>query len=731
MAHAARRPSRLDVTAATFRRSASARWRSRRSTWPPPTRRSRPAASTRSRPAIRKVVLPDGEDTGAGWGKPKRTARDPGRVAYEVTRILEENIQYGTGTGANYGPARGRQDRHDRGALRRLVLRLHAEPLDDGLGRLPERRRSRWTNVHGIAVAGGTFPAQIWRCFMSSAIGRARLGRRSPSRPTGREYRDRPFERGTYGARSATSTSSRSTETHHDDDHDDDHRDAPAAAAPRRAHEAATTPMRPRRPPRDPASTHAAPPAAGGSVALLARPGASRARSVAASARLWPERRSAAHGGSAGARLGAALPGRCGGRASPPTSARLVLLRSSRTLAAGGRRARGRDPARCRSPRRCCSRPTRGRTGATAGSPPCTTRNPYRAVHGRRVPGRSRVRRTSARPGATRRRLRAGVHARVGAGRARRGLVGGRGRVDLQGARGARRARVRARSRLALARDRPFALALRRLEPAARARTSPAAATTTRWMTALVPRRARARRAPAAGSWPAPPGRRRSSSSGSRSCCPPPAGARGARERRVGVGHLGFALAAVVLAALATLALRLDWLRALRAARAQRRRADEVRAAASRSSSSASRASSPSALAGARARRPGYAWLLREAVAGRPRLGLTAVLLLATTPWLVVWYLVWAAAARRRRRRPARAVARARLCRVPAAADDPALAPPEDEDAVLGEDERASAGRARARRAARARPAGLEAVEVGRPACVDGDPVRVLAGAGS
>jgi membrane peptidoglycan carboxypeptidase len=27
------------------------------------------------------------------------------------------------------------------------------------------------TSVHGISVAGGTFPAQIWRLFMSSAIG--------------------------------------------------------------------------------------------------------------------------------------------------------------------------------------------------------------------------------------------------------------------------------------------------------------------------------------------------------------------------------------------------------------------------------------------------------------------------------------------------------------------------------------------------------------------------------
>ena len=38
----------------------------------------------------------------------------------------------------------------------------------------------------------------------------------------------------------------------------------------------------------------------------------------------------------------------------------------------------------------------------------------------------------------------------------------------------------------------------------------------------------------------------------------------------------------------------------------------------------------------------GFAWLLREASAGRARLGLAACLVLATTPYLAVWYLAWA-----------------------------------------------------------------------------------------
>ena len=38
----------------------------------------------------------------------------------------------------------------------------------------------------------------------------------------------------------------------------------------------------------------------------------------------------------------------------------------------------------------------------------------------------------------------------------------------------------------------------------------------------------------------------------------------------------------------------------------------------------------------------GLAWLAREASRGRVRLGLTGCLLLATTPWLTPWYVIWA-----------------------------------------------------------------------------------------
>ena len=60
--------------------------------------------------AIRRVVLATGgADTDAGWGKPRRTRVISDGVAYTVTRILEKNIQYGTGTGARLDrPAAGK-----------------------------------------------------------------------------------------------------------------------------------------------------------------------------------------------------------------------------------------------------------------------------------------------------------------------------------------------------------------------------------------------------------------------------------------------------------------------------------------------------------------------------------------------------------------------------------------------------------------------------------------------
>ncbi len=121
--------------------------------------------------AIRKVVLPNGEvDESAGWGKPKRKRVISDGVAYTVTKILEQNVLYGTGTGAQFGHIAagktGTTDNHADAWFCGYTPRLETTVwVGYPKGEIPME------SVHGISVSGGSFPAQIWRLFMSRAIG--------------------------------------------------------------------------------------------------------------------------------------------------------------------------------------------------------------------------------------------------------------------------------------------------------------------------------------------------------------------------------------------------------------------------------------------------------------------------------------------------------------------------------------------------------------------------------
>ncbi|HXG75089.1 MAG TPA: transglycosylase domain-containing protein [Gaiellaceae bacterium] len=120
--------------------------------------------------AIRRVVLADGrEDEEAGWGVPRRRRAISEGTAAIVTRILEQNIQSGTGTRAAFGrPAAGKTGTNEE----------HADAWFAGY--TPELATTVWIgytrgeipmeNVHGIAVTGGSFPAEIWRRFMEGAL---------------------------------------------------------------------------------------------------------------------------------------------------------------------------------------------------------------------------------------------------------------------------------------------------------------------------------------------------------------------------------------------------------------------------------------------------------------------------------------------------------------------------------------------------------------------------------
>jgi penicillin-binding protein 1A len=122
--------------------------------------------------AIRKVVLPNGKvDAGAGWGRVKRKRVFSDGVAYEVVRILEMNIQAGTGTRANPGfPAAGKTGTTDDfGDAWFAGVTTNASTVV-WVGY--QNAKIPMTAVHGIRVAGGTFPAMIWGLFMRGAYGR-------------------------------------------------------------------------------------------------------------------------------------------------------------------------------------------------------------------------------------------------------------------------------------------------------------------------------------------------------------------------------------------------------------------------------------------------------------------------------------------------------------------------------------------------------------------------------
>jgi penicillin-binding protein 1A len=118
--------------------------------------------------AIKKVEFPDGKSDNFGKVEGNRVMTDG--QAMEVTKVLKMNIQSGTGTSANYGcPAAGKTGTTDNftdawfvGYEPQLVAAVWV-----GYPNALVQMRS----VHGISVAGATFPAGIWHDFMTVAHG--------------------------------------------------------------------------------------------------------------------------------------------------------------------------------------------------------------------------------------------------------------------------------------------------------------------------------------------------------------------------------------------------------------------------------------------------------------------------------------------------------------------------------------------------------------------------------
>ena len=119
--------------------------------------------------AIKRVEFPSGESDDIGEPQRKRVFDDG--VAYEVSQILQDNVDGGTGTAAQpsscshvAGKTGTTDDFND------AMFIGYTPNLSTGVWvGYPDALRSM-SSVHGISVAGGTFPAQIWHDYSEVAL---------------------------------------------------------------------------------------------------------------------------------------------------------------------------------------------------------------------------------------------------------------------------------------------------------------------------------------------------------------------------------------------------------------------------------------------------------------------------------------------------------------------------------------------------------------------------------
>ena len=158
-------------------------------------------------------MLPNGKvDTDVGWGQPQRERVIPDWVASTVTQVLEQNMLYGTGTGAHLSGhtdagKTGTTDNYADAWFSGYTPRLEATVwIGYPSGEIP------MLDVHGIAVSGPTFPASIWHLYMETAVGKKPDVPFAPplTQPVWAHWQGQYEYSGSYGT------------DHRDDDRDDD-----------------------------------------------------------------------------------------------------------------------------------------------------------------------------------------------------------------------------------------------------------------------------------------------------------------------------------------------------------------------------------------------------------------------------------------------------------------------------------------------------------------------------
>jgi penicillin-binding protein 1A len=126
----------------------------------------------RNRPtAITKIVLPNGRSEVPERFQVKRERAFAEAAAYKAIKILEQNIQSGTGTAAGIGcPAGGKTGTTDSFNDAWFTGFTPHLATATWVG-FPDAQKSMSHHYHGGPVNGGSYPAQIWGDYMRVARG--------------------------------------------------------------------------------------------------------------------------------------------------------------------------------------------------------------------------------------------------------------------------------------------------------------------------------------------------------------------------------------------------------------------------------------------------------------------------------------------------------------------------------------------------------------------------------
>jgi penicillin-binding protein 1A len=118
--------------------------------------------------AIERVVFPGGRVDEPERPEPRRVVPEP--VAYEVWRLLHDNITEGTGTAAYTGcPGQGGKTGTTDNYTDAWFAGIQPNLATAVWVGYPESNEIEMTSVHGTTVFGGTFPAEIWHSLYAGA----------------------------------------------------------------------------------------------------------------------------------------------------------------------------------------------------------------------------------------------------------------------------------------------------------------------------------------------------------------------------------------------------------------------------------------------------------------------------------------------------------------------------------------------------------------------------------